>query len=123
MLGVGFFGWLGILDTTAQDTVGGGGKVFLHNLWHISKYRSGDIKTLFSKFQQYLSRYFQSSCCFLYLLDLFGLFLVPFLMDKIIHWAQLETQMNDLIYIGLTLMFFALTYGLIVVCARLMEDK
>jgi len=31
--------------------------------------------------------------------------------------------MNDLIYIGLTLMFFTLTYGLIVVCARLMEDK
>ena len=31
--------------------------------------------------------------------------------------------MNDLIYIGLTLLFFALTYGLIVVCERLMEDK
>ena len=31
--------------------------------------------------------------------------------------------MNDLIYIGLTLIFFALTYGLIVVCARLMEEK
>ena len=31
--------------------------------------------------------------------------------------------MADLIYIGLTLLFFALTYGLIVVCARLMEDK
>jgi hypothetical protein len=31
--------------------------------------------------------------------------------------------MNDLIYVGLTLLFFALTYGLIVVCERLMEDK
>jgi len=31
--------------------------------------------------------------------------------------------MNDLLYIGLTIFFFALTYGLIVVCARLMEDK
>jgi hypothetical protein len=31
--------------------------------------------------------------------------------------------MNDLIYIGLTMLFFALTYGLIMVCERLMEDK
>ena len=31
--------------------------------------------------------------------------------------------MNDLIYVGLTLVFFALTYGLIVLCERLMEDK
>ncbi len=31
--------------------------------------------------------------------------------------------MNDLIYIGLTVLFFALSYGLIVVCERLMEDK
>ena len=31
--------------------------------------------------------------------------------------------MADLIYIGLTLLFFALTYGLIVVCEWLMEDK
>ena len=31
--------------------------------------------------------------------------------------------MNDLTYIGLTLLFFALTYGLIIVCERLMEDK
>jgi hypothetical protein len=31
--------------------------------------------------------------------------------------------MNDLIYIGLTTLFFALTYGFIVVCERLMEDK
>jgi len=31
--------------------------------------------------------------------------------------------MNDLIYVGLTLMFLALTYGLIVLCERLMEDK
>jgi hypothetical protein len=35
----------------------------------------------------------------------------------------METQMNDLIYIGLTVLFLALTYGLIVVCERLMEDK
>jgi hypothetical protein len=31
--------------------------------------------------------------------------------------------MNDLLYLGLTLLFFALTYGLILVCERLMEDK
>jgi hypothetical protein len=31
--------------------------------------------------------------------------------------------MNDLLYIGLTLVIFALTYGLIIVCERLMEDK
>ena len=32
-------------------------------------------------------------------------------------------NMADLVYIGITLLFFALTYGLIVVCERLMEDK
>ncbi len=31
--------------------------------------------------------------------------------------------MNDLIYIGVTILFLALTYGLIVLCERLMEDK
>ena len=31
--------------------------------------------------------------------------------------------MNDLLYLGLTVLFFVLTYGLIVVCERLMEDK
>jgi hypothetical protein len=31
--------------------------------------------------------------------------------------------MHDLLFIGLTVLFFALTYGLIVVCERLMEDK
>jgi hypothetical protein len=31
--------------------------------------------------------------------------------------------MNDLLYLGLTLLFFALTYGFIVVCERLMEDR
>jgi hypothetical protein len=31
--------------------------------------------------------------------------------------------MADFIYIGLTLLFFALTYGLIKVCERLMEEK
>jgi hypothetical protein len=31
--------------------------------------------------------------------------------------------MNDLIYIGLTVLFFALTLGLIKVCEWLMEDK
>lgn len=31
--------------------------------------------------------------------------------------------MNDLFYILLTLFFLALTYGLIRVCERLMEDK
>lgn len=31
--------------------------------------------------------------------------------------------MNDLIYVGLSVLFLALTYGLIVVCERLMENK
>jgi hypothetical protein len=31
--------------------------------------------------------------------------------------------MNDLLYLGLTMLFLALTYGLIVVCERLMEEK
>jgi hypothetical protein len=31
--------------------------------------------------------------------------------------------MYDLIYVGLTLLFLALTYGFIVLCERLMEDK
>jgi hypothetical protein len=35
----------------------------------------------------------------------------------------MEAEMNDLIYIGLTVLFFALTLGLIEVCERLMENK
>ena len=31
--------------------------------------------------------------------------------------------MGDLIFVALTLLFFAVTYGLVVVCGRLMEDK
>lgn len=31
--------------------------------------------------------------------------------------------MSDLLYLGLTVLFFALTFGLINVCERLMEDK
>jgi hypothetical protein len=31
--------------------------------------------------------------------------------------------MADLVYIGLTVLFFALTYGYIVVCERIMEEK
>jgi len=31
--------------------------------------------------------------------------------------------MNDVIYIGLTLVFFLLTLGLIALCDRLMEDN
>lgn len=31
--------------------------------------------------------------------------------------------MNDLLYVGLTVLFFALTFGFIKVCERLMEDK
>lgn len=31
--------------------------------------------------------------------------------------------MNDLLYLGFTILFFALTYGLIVVCEQLMEEK
>ena len=31
--------------------------------------------------------------------------------------------MGDLIYVGLTVVFFVASWGLIVVCERLMEDK
>jgi hypothetical protein len=31
--------------------------------------------------------------------------------------------MNDLLYLGLTVLFFALTYGFVAVCERLMENK
>ncbi len=31
--------------------------------------------------------------------------------------------MADVLYVGLTLLFMALTLGLIDICARLMEDK
>ena len=31
--------------------------------------------------------------------------------------------MADLLFLGLTLLFFALTFGLIFVCERLMEDR
>lgn len=31
--------------------------------------------------------------------------------------------MNDLLYLGLIILFFVLTLGLIKVCERLMEDK
>lgn len=31
--------------------------------------------------------------------------------------------MNDLIYVGLTLVFLGMTAGLIALCTRLMEDK
>lgn len=31
--------------------------------------------------------------------------------------------MNDLLYLGLNVLFFALTYGFITVCERLMADK
>jgi len=31
--------------------------------------------------------------------------------------------MADLIYVGLTILFFALTYGFIKICEKLMEEK
>jgi hypothetical protein len=31
--------------------------------------------------------------------------------------------MNDLIYVGLTMLFLALSYGFIVLCERMMEEK
>jgi len=31
--------------------------------------------------------------------------------------------MNDILYFGLTILFFVLTFGLIAVCERLLEDK
>ena len=57
-------------------------------------------------------------------LDLFIILLAPNLTSNCIHYSRTEAMfMNDLIYLGLTVLFFALTYGLIVVCERLMEDK
>ncbi len=31
--------------------------------------------------------------------------------------------MSDLIYVGLTILFLALSYGFIVLCERMMEEK
>ena len=31
--------------------------------------------------------------------------------------------MSDLIYVGLTILFLALSYGLIVLCEQMMEEK
>ncbi len=31
--------------------------------------------------------------------------------------------MSDLLYVGLTLLFLALSYGFIALCERMMEDK
>jgi hypothetical protein len=31
--------------------------------------------------------------------------------------------MSDLVFLGLTLLFFAVTFGLVVACERLMEEK
>jgi hypothetical protein len=35
----------------------------------------------------------------------------------------MEAQMSDLFYLGLTILFFALTFGLIKVFENLMEEK
>ena len=55
-------------------------------------------------------------------LNPFLVFLIPLLTPNCIDWGSGGT-MNDLVYVALTLLFFALTYGFIVVCERLMEDK
>ena len=31
--------------------------------------------------------------------------------------------MNDILYPGITVLFFVVTYGIVVVCEKLMEDK
>ncbi len=31
--------------------------------------------------------------------------------------------MNDILFVGLTLVFFALTFGLLAICEKLMENK
>ncbi len=59
----------------------------------------------------------------LYFLDPFITLLAPNLTDNSLHLASKEAHMGDLIYIGLTVLFLALTYGFIVVCARLMEEQ
>jgi len=35
----------------------------------------------------------------------------------------MEARMNDILFVGLTLLFFALTFGLLAICDRLMENK
>lgn len=60
----------------------------------------------------------------LHFLDAFTRLLAPNLTSSGIHWEHIwRLNMNDLLYIGLTLLFFWLTLGLIRVCERLMEDK
>ncbi len=61
---------------------------------------------------------------FLCFLDLILPLLVPFLTYNRIHYFQRRhIPMADLIYLGLTILFFALTYGFIIVCERLMEEN
>lgn len=31
--------------------------------------------------------------------------------------------MNDILYLGITVLFFIVTYGIVIVCEKLMEDK
>jgi len=38
-------------------------------------------------------------------------------------WAAWRQAMSDLLYVGLTLVFLIASWGLIVVCDRLMEEK
>ncbi len=59
---------------------------------------------------------------FLCFLDWFGPVLAPILTGNCLDWP-LGGEMADLLYMGLTLLFLALTLALIEVCARLMEDK
>jgi hypothetical protein len=35
----------------------------------------------------------------------------------------MEARMNDILFVGLTLVFFALTFGLLAICEKLMENK
>jgi hypothetical protein len=35
----------------------------------------------------------------------------------------MEARMNDLLFIGLTILFFTLTLGFVKVCEQLMENK
>jgi hypothetical protein len=43
-------------------------------------------------------------------------------LDSMLDYVRRHV-VSDLLYVGLTILFFALSYGFIVLCERMMEDK
>ena len=60
---------------------------------------------------------------FLFVLDIPCRAPCPHLDRQLHRLACVGGNVGDLLYVGLTVLFFALTLGLIWVCERLMEDK